>query len=101
MILGAIITGIVGIVCNYIGYLIAKKDRITLLHDYHYKNVKEENKKAFCITVGSGIITIGNSLLVTAVILAFTESAWSFIASGVGFILGGILLVRADRKYNR
>ena len=47
MILGAIITGAVGILALVLGYLIWAKEKISLLHDYHYSKVKKEDKRAF------------------------------------------------------
>ena len=37
MLLGLIIEFLVGILFLYLGFLIWKKEKITLLHDYHYK----------------------------------------------------------------
>ncbi len=84
----------------YIGFLLWKKERITLLHDYHRNRVAEENKKAFCKLSGLGVISIGTGLLITGFILLFTDSAWSFLAFAAGFIAGLALLMRAGNKYN-
>ena len=100
MVLGIIVLSLVGLLLCIFGLLIWKKEKISLLHDYHYNKVKEENKKVFCTLSGIGILIIGISLLVTAVILAFTDSALSFIAFGVGFIAGILLLIFAGNKYN-
>lgn len=95
-----IITGIVGAVLAVLGYLIWKKEMISLLNEYHRGNVAEEDKKAFCALSGIGVAVIGISLLLTAVMLAVTDSALSFIAFGVGFAAGLVMLVLAGIKYN-
>ena len=100
MIVGLIITSVVGIVLVVMGYLIWKKEKISLLHDYHYDKVSQEDKKAFCTLSGIGVLSIGISLLITAVILGVTNSALSFIAFAVGFGLGLTLLIFAGNKYN-
>ena len=100
MLIGVLIEGIVGIICAVLGYLIWKKEKITLLHDYHYDKVKEEDKKAFCTLSGLGVFTIGTGLLVTAVLLGITESPWSFVVFGAAFVLGVILLIYAGIRYN-
>ena len=101
MIIGAIITGFVGMVLVVLGYLVWKKEKISLFHDYHYDKVSEENKKAFCTISGVGLILAGGGLLVTAVMLLLTNSVWSFIAFAVGFVVGVGMLMYAGSKYNR
>lgn len=98
---GAIITGIVGIMFVVIGCLIWKKEKITLLHDYHYEKVSEDDKKSFCALSGIGVFLIGIGMLVTAIIMGITESMWSFTAFASGFVSGIIMLVYAGRRYNR
>ena len=98
--LGAIIEGVVGLILIVLGYLIWVKKKITLLHDYHYDKVKEEDKDVFCTLSGLGVFVLGVSFLVTAVIIAITESALSFIAMAVGFVVSITMLIYAGRKYN-
>ena len=100
MIAAVIILLAVGIAMTVIGYLIWKKEMISLLHDYHYDNVSENDKKAFCSLSGWGIISVGVGLLITAVILLMTDSALSFIVFGAGFFVGVALLIYAGNKYN-
>ena len=101
MILGATITGAVGILCLVLGYLIWIKEKITLLHNYHYSRVKEDDKKAFCRLSGIGVIAVGIGALVSAVLILITDSALSFIGFGIGFAVGIAMLIYAGRKYNR
>ena len=99
--IGFIIIGLVGILCVVIGYLIGKKEKISLLHDYHYEKVAEEDKPAFCKLMGLAVTAIGISLLITGVLLAITNSLWSFLPLIVGFFVSIYLFIYADRKYNR
>ncbi len=101
MLLAVILIATIGLVLVAIGYLIWKKEKISLLHDYHYDKVSEENKKAFCSLSGQGILIVGLGLLVTAIILGITESVLGFIAFGLGFALGLALLIHAGNKYNK
>ena len=101
MILGAVIVGLVGLLCAVLGWLIWKKQKIALFHDYHYKNVSEEDKKAFCAVAGKGIFSIGTGLLITALLLPLTNSAWCFLIMAIGFGVGIGLLIYAGGKYNR
>ena len=101
MVLGALILGAVGAVLVVFGYLVWKKEKITLFHDYHYNKVTEENKKAFCTLSGAGLLVAGLGILLTAVLLILTDSVWSFLAFAVCFAIGAALLLYAGRKYNR
>ena len=95
-----ILVGLIGIVLLVIGGLVWRKDKITLLHDYHYDRVAEENTHAFCAISGWGLILMGIGLVGTAVLLGFTESIWSFLAMAAGFAAGIALLIYAGKKYN-
>ena len=97
---GAIIVAVIGIVFITLGYLMWKKEKITLLHSYHYEKVSPSDKKAFCKISGWGVIFIGIGLLITAIIFGITDSLLSFIAFAVGFIVGLALLIYAGAKYN-
>ena len=97
----AIGIGIMALTFIYLGYLMWKKEKITLLHSYHYAKVSADNKKNFCKISGWGIIFIGIGLLITAIIIGITDSPLSFIAFAVGFIVGLTLLIYAGTKYNR
>ena len=48
LIVGVIITGGVGVLLIILGFLLWKKEMITILHDYHVDKVSPENRKAFC-----------------------------------------------------
>ena len=91
----------VGILLIVLGSLLWKKEKISILHDYHVNKVSPENKKAFCKMSGVGLIAIGIGLLITAVILGITDSAYSFICFAVFFAVGLCLLIAAGMKYNR
>ena len=100
MIVGLIVTGLVGVMLVIMGYLIWKKEKISLLHEYHYDNVPEEDKKAFCTLSGIGIFSMGISLLITTALLAATDSPHSFLVFAAGFAAGLVLLIHAGKKYN-
>lgn len=101
MLIGAMIVALVGALCVVLGWLIWKKEKITLLHDYHYQYVSEKDKKAFCTAIGVGILMIGAGLLATAVLLVITDSVWSFILMTIGFAAGLVLLIHAGNQYNK
>lgn len=97
----AIGIGVFALVFIYLGCLMWKKEKITLLHSYHYDKVSPSDKKVFCKISGWGVIFIGIGFLVTAIIISITDSALSFIAFALGFVVGLALLIYAGAKYNR
>ena len=98
--LGEIIVVGVGVVFIILGYLVWKREKINILHSYHYRNVSPANKKVFCKMTGQGLILIGSGLLITGIVISKTHSMYSFIAFAVGFISGITLLINAGSKYN-
>ncbi len=98
---GSIIVGFVGFVLILLGYMVWKKEKISLFHDYHYDKVSEEDKKAFCTISGIGVVLIGIGLFITSIIIGITNSMWSFIPFVVGFVVGLIMLIYSGIKYNR
>lgn len=100
MILEMIVMTGVGVLCIALGIIIWKKQKITLIHDYHYKNVKKEDVGAYTKQMGIGLILIGTGSCVTEVINLATKSEWGWIAFTIGFIAGIIFMHKAQRKYN-
>lgn len=100
MVVTIIILGLIGIMLVVMGYMLWKKQRITLLHEYHYNKVSEKDKKAFCTISGIGVLFIGIGLLITGIVISFTDAAWSFIFFGIGFLVGLAMLIYAGMKYN-
>lgn len=98
--LGEIIVVGVGVLFIILGYLVWIREKINVLHSYHYRKVSPENKKNFCKMTGQGLILIGSGLLITGIVNSKTHSIYSFIAFAVGLIAGITLLVYAGAKYN-
>ena len=84
--IGAIVMGVIGVL-----FLIGARQRITLLHEYHWNRVKASDRRAFCALCGWGIALIGIGMILTGIILGATDSAWSFLlflptfAAGLAF----------------
>lgn len=87
-----------GMIFLIIGLLIWKKEKITLIHDYHYTKVKDKDKKAYTAMMGKGICLMGIGIIFTAIINCFSNYGW--YAFGVGFIGGFILIIIAQKRYN-
>lgn len=98
--IGEIIILCVGVIFTVLGYLLWKREKIKILHSYHYRNVSPDNKKVFCKMTGQGLMLIGCGLLITGIVISKTHSMYSFIAFAVGLIAGITLLINAGSKYN-
>ncbi len=100
-IIGVLIIGGVGILITVLGWLIWKKEKINLMHDYHVNKVSAENKQAFCKLSGTGLVVIGVGLLISGIILGLTDSPFSFLCFAACLVIGLAMLITAGRKYNR
>ncbi len=101
MIIEAIIYSLIGIVLIVLGLLTWKKQRITIIHEYHYKNVKTQDIPAYTRLMGIGQIVIGSGLCITSVLGLITQSvAVSLTGFTVSLIIGVIIFHKAQMKYN-
>ena len=91
---------VIGIIFFILGILMWKKQLIWILHSYHYKNVKEEDKKEFCKLIGISLCLISMGIIISGVIeyIFKTELAW--IASIVFLIVGFTIITYTEYKYN-
>jgi len=93
-----IFLGSILIVC---GYLIWKKQKISLICRYHYKRIKEKDKKIYCTEIGTALIIFGLSFIFMWLINYFTNVSYGILVLAVGFVIGMFLFVHAEIKFNR
>lgn len=99
MIIGVIIELAVGALCIVLGLLLWLKQKLSILHDYHYKNVKQEDVPAYTRQMGIGLILIGVGIVIAGLLnLAYSPVWW--IPFLMGFVLGFTVLYRVQKKYN-
>ena len=99
MIVGFIVELAVGLLCVVLGLVIWIKRKISLVHNYHYKNVKKNDIPAYTRLFGIGLILIGVGICVTGLLNLF-ESAFWWIPMIAGFASGLAVLSAAQIKYN-
>ena len=99
MIVGFIVELAIGLLCVVLGLVIWIKRKVSLVHTYHYKNVKQEDLPAYTRLLGIGLILIGVGICVTGLLNLF-ESAFWWIPMAVGFVAGFIVMSIAQKKYN-
>lgn len=99
MIFGLIIDLAVGLLLIAIGGLVRKKQKVSLLHDYHYKNVKQEDMPAYTRLIGTGLIIMGTGICITGLLSVFESRLW-WIPLSCGIAAGFIVMNKAQKKYN-
>ena len=90
----------VGALIAVFGLLIWKKQKLSLLHDYHYKNVKPEDAAAYAKQMGIGQILIGAGLCLTGVLRLFTDSWFAWTGLVLGLVCGVWVIHKAQMKFN-
>lgn len=99
MIVGFITELAAGLLCIVLGIVIWVKQKVSLVHEYHYKNVKKEDIPAYARLLGIGLILIGAGLCVTGFFNLFASSFW-WIPMLAGFAGGIFVMNKAQKKYN-
>ena len=91
---------IVGSLFFYLGWEIWKKGKISLIHDYHHKKVKETDKKAYTAMMGKALLAIGSGIILTGIIDFLTHTLCGWWIFGIAFLVGLIIITYAQVKYN-
>jgi hypothetical protein len=90
----------VGLLCIVFGFLLWKKQRISLVHDYHTGNVKETDVPAYTRRMGFGLLAMGAGCVLTGVVALGLEQPLGWIAFPAGFLVGLVLICKAQKQYN-
>ena len=103
MLIYTIITLAISIPFVWLGIRINRGD-LNLIHDYHQKKVKEEEKATYGKAFSKGMFGMAASMIVSGVVTLFGESKSVMIASLVvlflGFAISIAVLLRVQKKYN-
>lgn len=91
----------VGIMLLVMGYFIGVKQKINLVHSYHYKNVAEEDKPAFCKKIGLGNAIIGGAVLSIPMLRPFLGVNASLAIAGIAAVASMVLVISTIIRYNR
>ena len=85
--------------CRRVGILLWKKQRITILHDYHYKHMKKDDIPAYTRQMGIGLIIIDAGIIITGLFNLVYSALW-WIPLLTGFVIGSVAIYRTQKKYN-
>lgn len=91
----------VGLLCIWFGYLIWHKEKINLIHDYHYTKVKDIDKKAYTAIVGKSMLILGLGCILSALTaIFFFDGIVIMVPFGVSFAIWLVMWLYAQFKYN-
>lgn len=99
MIFGFVTEFAVGLLLVVMGWVIWKKKKISLIHDYHYQNVREADIPAYARLIGMGLILIGAGICVTGLLVLLASSLW-WVSLVAGFAAGIMVMNKGQKKYN-
>ena len=90
----------VGILLIVFGLLIWLRQKVGLLHSYHYCNIRPADLPAYSKRMGISLVIFGVCSVLTGVINAVTRTQYGWIAFVIGLIVFLIIANRAQQKYN-
>lgn len=96
-----ILMSLIGLAFLVIGWLLWKKQRITLIHGYHYTHVREADKPAYTARMGKACLVMGLGCLLCGFISTAFDTGWGWAAFAICFPLGCLMMLDAQKLFNR
>lgn len=93
-------TALMGCLFISLGFIIWTKQKITLIHSYHYKRVKKEDIKAYTKGIGIGVMVMGAGILCSGLIHYYTDFSFGWLGMIISFVIGFTLMAKAQYTYN-
>jgi len=90
----------VGALLIVFGLLTWKKQMVTLLHSYHYKNVKQADIPAYAKQMGLGQLVIGAGLCLSGLLRLVVKGFLYWLPFVLGLAAGLLIFHKAQMKYN-
>ncbi|MBQ6265932.1 MAG: DUF3784 domain-containing protein [Clostridia bacterium] len=90
----------VGILCLIFAFLLIKKHKINLIHDYHHRNVTKKDIPAYTKQIGKGLLLIGAGCVATGIVNFVFKTHCGIAAFVVCSAAGFALTHKAQKKYN-
>ena len=83
-----------------LGWQVWKKQKITLIHSYHYEKVAEKDKKAYTKQMGKAMLVMGTGIFLTGLINFISDTAYGWGVFLLFFVRGLVMMLRAPIRYN-
>ena len=100
MVFGVIVLFAVAALCVVLGLVIWKKQKISLVHSYHYANVRERDKPAYCKQMGISLLVIGGGAALDGIAALLRRDSLGIALVLVGIVAGLVIMHKAQKKYN-
>lgn len=101
MLFQLILMSLIGTLCIVLGLLIWKGQRITLIHDYQWSRVREEDKPAYTCGIGRATALLGLGVLLTGIMNYLTGSQWGWLIFFSSFAISMVQYIRVQGRYNK
>ena len=99
MIFGIALYALVGLIFLRISYAFSKGN-ISLIHDFHTRNVKKEDIKDYTKLYAIGEFVMAIGCLLSGAFLYFEKFTLVAISTFSGIIIGVLIFNQAQKKYN-
>lgn len=96
-----VVLGAVALLFLWLGYLIWIKEKINLIHAYHYTKVKEADKKVYTSIMGKAMIVIGIGMVLSDILFLIMRTGECMIVFVILYVVGLGMMTYAQIKYNR
>ena len=100
MLIAGILMLLLGVVMLVIGWVIWKKQKIELIHNYHYAHVREESKAPYCAMMGQATMLMGLGCGLTGLINWAFDTLWGWALFSVCAVIGIGLYIHAENRFN-
>ena len=90
----------IGLLLIYTGCLIWQKKQINILHKYHYRNVREEDKESYATVIGVGSCVMGAGIFAVPYLNLLSGTALGWYICGAALILGIGIMIFSQFKFN-
>lgn len=98
--LDLIIQLVASLIALVLAYMVGKQGKISLIHTYHYKHVKEADKGRYTNMVGRGLSVIGYGVALCGLFNYSTGSEDGLLGLVVCIVYGLIKINQAQKLYN-
>lgn len=89
----------IGLLCVGLGLLIWLKQKISLVNETQWQNVKASDVPAYTRLIGIGLLLMGVGICLTGVLNLFWSRFW-WLSLLLGIAAGFVVFAQAQKKYN-
>lgn len=96
---GIILTALIGIALYALSFAIYK-GKLEYIHEYHWKNIKEEERQIYGRRIARGLRQMGTGILCSIIFQIRGEPLFAVAFQFYGIFIGFIILHRAQKEHN-